>query len=60
MDFGFIFDLDGVLADTVELHDRSWARLAREEAHSFSHEANEALPGRTREEALDLCLGGRP
>lgn len=60
MGLGFIFDMDGVLADTVELHYRSWKRLAQEEGHPFSREANEALLGRTREEALDLWLAGRP
>lgn len=60
MDFGFIFDMDGVIADTVEPHYRSWERLAREEGHPFSREANEALLGRTREEALDLWLAGSP
>lgn len=60
MDLGFIFDLDGVLTDTAELHYGSWRRLAEEEGVSFSREANAALLGRTREHALDLWLGGRP
>lgn len=52
--------MDGVVADTVELHYRSWQRLADEEGHPFSREANEALLGRTREEALEVWLGGKP
>ncbi|GAA5512858.1 beta-phosphoglucomutase [Deinococcus carri] len=59
MERGFIFDLDGVLTDTVELHYHSWQRLAGEENVPFSREANAALLGRTREDALDLWLGGR-
>ncbi|MBB5293259.1 beta-phosphoglucomutase family hydrolase (plasmid) [Deinococcus metallilatus] len=60
MNLGFIFDLDGVLTDTVELHYHSWQRLAEEEGVPFSREANAALLGRTREDALDLWLNGRP
>ena len=56
---GLIFDMDGVVADTVELHYRSWQRLADEEAHPFSREDNDALLGRTREEALEVWLGGK-
>ncbi|EYB69149.1 hypothetical protein DEIPH_ctg011orf0133 [Deinococcus phoenicis] len=59
VDLGFIFDLDGVLTDTAELHYHSWRRLAEEEGHAFSRQANAALLGRTREDALDLWLGGR-
>ncbi|WP_034388767.1 beta-phosphoglucomutase [Deinococcus sp. YIM 77859] len=59
MKSGFIFDLDGVLTDTAELHYHSWRRLAEEEDMPFSREANAALLGRTREDALDLWLGGR-
>ncbi|MEF2277454.1 beta-phosphoglucomutase family hydrolase [Deinococcus sp. YIM 134068] len=53
---GVIFDLDGVLTDTVELHYRSWVRLARGEGRDFTREANEPLRGRSREDALDLWL----
>lgn len=56
---GLIFDMDGVVADTVELHYESWRRLAEDEGRSFSREANRALLGRTREGALDVWLGGR-
>jgi len=42
---GAIFDLDGVLTDTSELHYLSWQRLADEEGIPFSRQANEALRG---------------
>ncbi|MBN1966002.1 MAG: HAD hydrolase-like protein, partial [Anaerolineae bacterium] len=32
----FIFDLDGVLADTTEYHYLSWKRLADEEGLPFT------------------------
>ncbi len=60
MNAALIFDLDGVLADTVEAHLRSWQRLAQECGHApFSAQDNAALLGRTREDALTLFLRGR-
>jgi beta-phosphoglucomutase len=56
---GLIFDVDGVLADTVELHFHSWRRLADDLGWPFTREANEALRGRSRGDALDLFLDGR-
>ena len=56
---GLIFDLDGVLTDTVEYHYRSWQRLAGELGLPFDREANEALLGRSRPDALELFLDGR-
>ncbi|MGE5602520.1 MAG: beta-phosphoglucomutase [Nitrososphaerales archaeon] len=55
----FIFDVDGVLTDTVELHCRSWARLAREENLPFSREVNDQMRGLTRPASLKVFLGGR-
>lgn len=52
-----IFDLDGVIADTAELHFLAWKRLADEEKLTFGRRANEALKGRSRMESLDLILG---
>lgn len=54
-----IFDLDGVLTDTVELHYRSWRRLAEELSLPFDREDNERLRGRSRKDALELFLAGR-
>lgn len=55
----FIFDVDGVLTDTVELHYRSWQRLATEEGISFSRAINDQMRGLSRWASLDLFLSGR-
>jgi beta-phosphoglucomutase len=55
----FIFDVDGVLTDTVELHYRSWVRLAQEEGLPFSREVNDQMRGLTRPASLEVFLGGR-
>jgi beta-phosphoglucomutase len=57
LDTAIIFDLDGVLTETVELHYRSWQRLADDLGVPFSRERNEALRGRSRGDALRLLLG---
>lgn len=56
---GLIFDLDGVITDTAELHYRAWQRLADEEGLPFDRHANEALRGISRRESLRIVLGGR-
>jgi beta-phosphoglucomutase len=56
---GLIFDLDGVITDTAELHYRAWQRLADEEGFAFDRRANDALRGISRRESLRLVLGGR-
>ncbi len=55
----FIFDLDGVITDTAELHYLSWKRLADEENLQFSREDNEQLRGVSRRESLRRLLKGR-
>ncbi|MEH2274643.1 MAG: beta-phosphoglucomutase [Nostoc sp.] len=57
---GFIFDLDGVLTDTAELHYLAWQKLADEEGIPFNREANEALRGVSRRASLMLILKDRP
>ncbi|MBE8970850.1 beta-phosphoglucomutase [Nostocales cyanobacterium LEGE 12452] len=57
---GFIFDLDGVLTDTAELHYLAWQKLADEEGIAFNREANEALRGVSRRASLMLIIGDRP
>lgn len=59
MELGYIFDMDGVLTDTVEHHFRSWKVLADELGLPFSRQDNDRLRGRSRREALELFLGGR-
>ncbi|MEH2296448.1 beta-phosphoglucomutase [Nostoc sp.] len=56
---GFIFDLDGVLTDTAELHYLAWNKLADEEGIPFNREANDALRGVSRRASLMLILGDR-
>lgn len=56
-DWAVIFDLDGVLTDTAELHYQSWCALAQSLGMSFSRESNEALRGLSREESLAMFLG---
>jgi kojibiose phosphorylase len=57
---GVIFDLDGVLTDTSELHYLAWKQLADEEGIEFDREANEAMRGLARRESLLHILGDRP
>ena len=54
-----IFDVDGVLTDTLELHYRSWAQLAREEDLSFDRGMNDRMLGLSRPESLRIFLGDR-
>jgi beta-phosphoglucomutase len=56
---GVIFDLDGVLTDTAELHYKAWQQLADEVGLGFSRAANEALRGVARRESLLLIAGKR-
>ncbi len=54
-----IFDLDGVLTDTAELHYQAWKRLAEEEGLPFTREDNERLRGVSRRQSLEYLLQGR-
>lgn len=51
-----IFDLDGVLTDTAELHYRSWASLAIELAIPFNRSINDRMRGLSRPESLQIFL----
>ena len=55
-----IFDLDGVIVDTVPAHYVAWKSIAEELGISFDEEANEALKGVSRVDSLKkiLALGG--
>lgn len=55
----FVFDLDGVLTDTAELHYRAWLRLAGEEGVPFSRSDNDAMRGLSRRDSLNVLLKGR-
>ena len=54
-----IFDLDGVITDTAELHYLAWQRLADEEGLTFNRELNEQLRGVSRRESLLHILAGK-
>ncbi len=56
---GVIFDLDGVLTDTAELHYQSWQFVADRLRVPFDRQANEQLRGLSREESLTRVLGAR-
>lgn len=54
---GVIFDLDGVLVSTDELHYRAWKKLADElEIHDFTREDNEKQRGVSRMASLEIVL----
>jgi len=56
-DEAVIFDLDGVLTDTAELHFQSWLEISREIGVPFDRQANEALRGLSRADSLRVFLG---
>lgn len=56
---GALFDLDGVITDTSELHYQSWQRIADELGVAFDRAANEQLRGLSRPESLAALLGAR-
>jgi len=53
---GVIFDLDGVLVTTDELHYRAWQQLADEEGIPFDRRINERLRGVSRMDSLAILL----
>jgi beta-phosphoglucomutase len=58
---GFIFDLDGVLVDTVPAHIQAWGRTFNEFGYPFTAELYERkIDGRTRLEALRDTMPGLP
>lgn len=52
-----IFDLDGVLTDTAELHYLAWKQLADELEIAFDRQLNQQLKGVDRQTSLELLLG---
>ena len=53
-----VFDLDGVLTDSAELHFRAWKALADELELPFDREINERLRGIDRMASLEIILEG--
>lgn len=56
---GIIFDLDGVLLTTDELHYTAWKKLADRLGIYFDREINNKLRGVSRMESLEIVLGDR-
>ncbi len=55
-----IFDMDGVLVDTAELHYRSWKRLADEMGFDFGGATYDRMRGLGRAASLDIFLEACP
>ena len=53
---GVIFDLDGVLISTDEMHYIAWSELAGREGIPFTREDNHRLRGVSRMESLEIIL----
>lgn len=51
---GFIFDLDGVITDTAELHFQAWKKLADDMGWEFDREVNEKLRGVSRMDSIHI------
>ncbi|MEK6642962.1 MAG: HAD-IA family hydrolase [Planctomycetota bacterium] len=55
----FLFDVDGVLADTARLHEAAWRRLAIREGLSLDTDTARSLRGLSRSDSLRRVLGQR-
>ncbi|MDR0829577.1 MAG: HAD hydrolase-like protein, partial [Prevotellaceae bacterium] len=53
---GVIFDLDGVIVSTDELHFQGWKYMADSEEIYFDRQINERLRGVSRMESLEIIL----
>lgn len=51
---GFIFDLDGVITDTAELHFQAWKKLADDMHWRFDRKVNEKLRGVSRMASINI------
>lgn len=58
---GFIFDLDGVIADTSVYHAQAWRQLAEKLGVTWTDDLADALKGVSRMDSLELILkaGGK-
>lgn len=54
-----IFDMDGVLTDTVESHYLSWLKVFNQAGIAFTRTDNEKLLGLSRRRSLETILDGR-
>ncbi|RIV30274.1 beta-phosphoglucomutase [Flagellimonas lutimaris] len=53
---GFIFDLDGVITDTAELHYAAWKKLADDMGWQFDRDLNEKLRGISRMDSIKVIM----
>lgn len=53
---GFIFDLDGVITDTAELHYEAWKKLSDDMGWYFDRELNEKLRGISRMDSIKVIM----
>lgn len=53
---GIIFDLDGVIVSTDELHYIAWKRMADDEGIYFDRKINDRLRGVSRMQSLEIIL----
>ncbi|MGL6198424.1 MAG: beta-phosphoglucomutase [Lachnospiraceae bacterium] len=53
---GIIFDLDGVICHTDELHYQAWREVAKAENITFNKEINNRLRGVSRMDSLEIIL----
>ncbi|WP_010520059.1 beta-phosphoglucomutase [Croceivirga radicis] len=53
---GFIFDLDGVITDTAELHFLAWKALADDMGWQFDRDVNEKLRGVSRMDSIGIIM----
>lgn len=53
---GIIFDLDGVIVSTDELHYKAWKKMAEKEKIEFDYEINHRLRGVSRADSLEIIL----
>lgn len=57
---GVIFDLDGVIVHTDEMHYRAWKQIASRIGVPFDREKNNRLRGVARMDCMDIILEGTP
>ena len=49
---GLIFDLDGVIANTADLHYRAWCKIGDQWGFNLSKAQNEELKGISRKDSI--------
>lgn len=54
-----VFDMDGVLTDTADLHYQSWKVVTDELGIAFDRRTNDEMRGRSRPESVAVLLRGR-